>query len=92
MVGFDLTDDARSHPDRRSLKTVELVPVHSSNLAAVGYDPATGEMQIQFRRRGRLYSYADVPPDVHDALINAGSKGGYFNYRVRFRYRTTRLA
>ncbi len=68
-----------------------MVPVMSRTLVAVGYDPATAEMRVAFRR-GRPYSYANVPPEVHAGLMNAPSKGRYFYYLIRFRYQTTRLS
>jgi hypothetical protein len=68
---------------------VNLVPVVSSNLAAVGYDPAVGEMHIEFRS-GRIYSYR-VPYSVYEALMSAGSKGRYFSYYIRWRYRGRRI-
>ena len=59
-----------------------LVPVISSNLAAVGYDEISGEMQVQFQN-GRIYSYQNVPPDVYMGLVNAPSKGQYFGVMIR---------
>jgi hypothetical protein len=59
-----------------------LVPVISSNLAAIGYDEISGEMQIQFLN-GRIYSYQNVPPDVYMGLVNAPSKGQYFGAMIR---------
>jgi hypothetical protein len=70
--------------------TVDLVPVKSSNLAAVGYDASNSELLIQFRN-GRRYQYSRVPLAVHDGLMNAGSKGRYFILRIRYRYPTTRI-
>jgi len=67
-----------------------LVSVISSNLMAMGYDPATGELQIQFRN-GRIYSYQSVPPEIYDGLINAPSKGTYFGYYVRRIYPYVRI-
>lgn len=59
----------------------------SSNLAAVGYDPALGEMRIRFQS-GRTYSYR-VPYAVYAGLMAAPSKGRYFAWRIRWRYRGT---
>jgi len=67
-----------------------MVPVVSSNLAAVGYDPATGEMRIQFRKRDRIYRYT-VPYEVYRGLMDASSKGRYFARRIRWRYRGQRI-
>jgi len=66
---------------------MEMVPVESSNFAAVGYDPETGEMRILFRRSGRTYAYYNVPASLHTALMLARSKGGYFNLVIRWRFR-----
>ena len=68
---------------------MDLIPVVSSNLAAVGYDSAVGEMHILFRS-GREYVY-QVPYDLYDGLITAPSKGRYFAYRIRWRYRGRRI-
>jgi len=69
---------------------VELTPVRSSNIAAVGYDSSTTTLYIQFRN-GRLYAYAGVPLEIYYALMAASSKGRYFYYRIRLRFRATRV-
>lgn len=35
---------------------------------------------------GRQYVYFEVPPDVHDAFMAAGSRGRFFNMEIRDRY------
>jgi hypothetical protein len=69
-----------------------LVSVISSNLMAMGYDPNSGELQIQFRN-GRIYSYQNVPPEIYDGLINAPSKGTFFGQLIRLQpqYQPTRI-
>lgn len=47
-------------------------PVSSSNLQAVGYDPATRTLEIEFLNGG-LYSYSGVPASVHASLMAASS-------------------
>jgi hypothetical protein len=54
-----------------------LVPVQSTDIAAAGYDPQTGELQVQFQT-GRIYSYVGVPPEVYQGFLIAPSKGSYF--------------
>jgi hypothetical protein len=68
-----------------------MVPVASSNLAAVGYDPATGELRIRFHRGNRLYAYYGISAALHRGLMTAGSKGRFFAYYIRWRYRGHRL-
>lgn len=43
---------------------MERVPVESSCLAAVGYDPADGALELEFTS-GSVYRYLAVPEDVH---------------------------
>lgn len=54
-----------------------LVPVASSDIAAMGYDSSSTELQIQFTT-GRIYSYTNVPPDLYTDFVNAPSKGSFF--------------
>lgn len=64
---------------------MDRLPVDSSNLAAVGYDPETRTLEIEFRN-GRVYRYFDVPSDVYEELMAADTLGGYFNRNIRNRY------
>jgi KTSC domain len=62
--------------------------VESTTLATVAYDGAVGMLQLEFRSRA-IYQYFDVPVGVHEELLEAASKGTYFNRVVRghFPYR-----
>lgn len=64
---------------------MQAIPVQSTTLAAVAYDPAQQLLQLEFRDR-TIYHYGGVPPDVHDALLRAPSKGAYFNRVIRPQY------
>ncbi len=48
----------------------KLIPVESSMIQAVGYDPKTRILEVVFNS-GRTYGYEDVPPKVHKELISA---------------------
>lgn len=61
-----------------------LQPVGSSDISAAGYDPESGELQVQFTT-GRIYSYIGVPPEIYDGFIAAPSKGSYFAQVFRTR-------
>ena len=54
------------------------------------YDPDHAALDIVFVT-GRRYRYANVPPDVADAMKRAFAKGEYFNAHIRDRYEATRL-
>lgn len=64
--------------------------VHSSVIAAIGYDERRQLLEIVFHTR-RVYAYSGVPPSVHRELLAAPSIGSHFNRHVRDRYACTRL-
>jgi hypothetical protein len=59
----------------------KLVPVESSMIQAVGYDPQTRVLEVLFNS-GRTYCYEGVPPEVHQALMAADSKGQYMRAAI----------
>lgn len=61
--------------------TVTMAPVKSSNIEAIGYDPASRELHVKFKSGG--YVYADVAPDKHAALMKAESKGKHVHEHIR---------
>ena len=66
------------------------VPVASSNLVSVGYDPRSWTLESEFKDSG-VYQYFDVPEVVHQELMQAGSKGTFFHTNVRDQYRYMKL-
>lgn len=60
--------------------SIEMTPVESSNIAAVGYDAKTSMLRILFKR-GISYQYSGVPRSTYMALRTSKSPGTYFrNY------------
>jgi hypothetical protein len=57
-------------------------PVESSMIASVGYDEASRILEIEFNN-GRVYQYADVPPEEYQGLMEADSHGRYFLAHIR---------
>jgi hypothetical protein len=55
---------------------MQLEPVESSMLAAVGYDSNLKALVVLFNS-GKAYQYLGVPPEVFHGLTEAGSKGRY---------------
>ena len=68
---------------------MQRVPVSSSNIASVGYDDNTHTLEVEFHS-GHVYQYFDVPKDVYDGLLTAGSVGKYFN-QIKGFYRYARV-
>lgn len=65
-------------------------PVTSSNVAAVGYDPDTMTLEVEFRN-GSVYQYFDVAETVYQDLMSASSVGTYLNQNIKSTYRYAKL-
>jgi hypothetical protein len=61
-----------------------LILVNSSAIRAVGYDGHT--LTVEFHT-GRVYDHPGVPYSVYQGLMQASSKGFYYNKNIRGRYR-----
>ncbi len=59
--------------------------VESTTLATVAYDEVRALLQLEFCS-GAVYLYLGVPAAVHQALLDAPSKGKYFNRAIRGRF------
>ena len=64
-------------------------PVISSNVVAVGYDPNTLTLEVEFKD-GAVYLYFDVPETVYQELMRADSIGKFMNANIRNNYRYTK--
>ena len=69
---------------------MQRTPVSSSNLRSIGYEPETSTLEVEFNT-GSVYQYHGVPQEVFDFLMEAGSKGTYFNANIKNSYGTTKL-
>ena len=69
-----------------------LLPVQSSMLAAIGYDPATRTLAVRFNNSNFVHHYKDVPAAEVDAVRTAESIGKEFNARIRGKYDSTAVA
>jgi hypothetical protein len=56
--------------------------VQSSVMTSIGYDNETQALDITFTS-GETYRYSNVPRDIYAALLNAESKGEFFNDHVK---------
>lgn len=65
-------------------------PVTSSNLAEIGYDEPRRVLEVLFKN-GSVYQYFDVPPQEHQALMQANSHGQYLNANIKGRFRYARV-
>jgi hypothetical protein len=64
---------------------MERRPVASRALVSVGYEPGTGELEIEFRS-GRVYLYRGVPASVYAWLLRTKNKGIFVAHHLSGRY------
>jgi len=64
---------------------MQYVRVESTTLRSAGHDAQSAVLELQFRN-GAIYHYFLVPRRVYRRLLQADSKGGYFNQNIRSRY------
>lgn len=105
MFGLPKRDWGRGNPPpqpapRNDQGTINVpfrqwVPVNSSNLSAVWYDPESEILKIEFNPEGgsgtRFYGYSGVPMRVFLDLLNAPSKGKYHAKHIKWNYPYTQL-
>ena len=73
-----------------SKPAITLCPCESSRIAAHGFDPATGTLALQFKKKGPdgdmvpgpVYHYASVEPETYAELCAAESIGKFFGARI----------
>jgi len=80
----------RKSPYQKGEAKMDMIPVNSSTLAFIGYDPDSATLQIEFKD-GSLYEYFDVPQYVYDKLYSADSKGSYASKNIYKVYRQNRI-
>jgi hypothetical protein len=54
----------------------------SSSLAAIGYDPKSATLEVEFNS-GAIYRYFAVPKKLFNGLRTAESAGAFFNENIR---------
>jgi hypothetical protein len=69
---------------------MERIPVVSSHLRAIGFDPENCTLEVEFLD-GSIYQYQGVSQADHDALMDASSKGQYLNANIKGRYPFVKL-
>jgi len=68
---------------------MNMIPVSSSNLRAVGYDSQSATLRISFH--SGTYDYFGVPESVYRGLMSAGSKGSYHHQHIKNSFRYQRI-
>lgn len=71
-------------------KLPNFTPIKSSAMTGFHHDPTSRVLTVQFNG-GRAYSYADVPVEKVQAMIENKSPGGYFSSNIKDRHAATKL-
>ncbi len=66
------------------------LPVESSDLVSIGYNPKEQILEIEFKEN-RIYQYLDVEPDVYERFMRTNSYGEYFHAHINKYYRYRRI-
>lgn len=64
--------------------------VESTAISDIGYDVRHGKLSVRFND-GDTYVYVGVPDAVHQAFVEAPSKGRYFSEAIRDQYPFNKL-
>jgi hypothetical protein len=67
-----------------------MVEVSSSNVKAIGYNPDSQTLFVDFHS-GSRYVYVGVPQAMHDEFLAAPSIGGFFNHNIKGCFQSDRL-
>ena len=68
------------------LKAIDLQPVESSQIAAIGHCAETNTLAIQFKKKdgpGSVYHYANFTADDFAAFKGAESIGSHFGQHIK---------
>jgi hypothetical protein len=61
------------------------IDLNSTSLTAAAYLEGQTVLELEFRS-GAVYLYLGVPAETYGGLLQAQSKGAYFNHYIRNRY------
>lgn len=70
----------------RPIPNIPLTPVDSSQIAAIGHDPETNTLAIQFKNKSGLsdpYYYANFPAEKFEEFRKADSLGSFFGKNIK---------
>lgn len=72
------------------IEQMDREPVDSSTILSVGFEPATGTLEIEFKKGG-LYQYYNVPNEMYEQLMASDSKGRFLHVYIKPSYPCSRV-
>lgn len=67
---------------------MQLIPVESSNIKAIGHEGST--MRVQYAN-GTEYDFQGVTAEMFDNFMEAESKGRFFGKNIRGKFTSTKV-
>ena len=61
---------------------MEFQSLVSSNIQGIAYNEAEHTLHVEFKNGGR-YTYKNVPQDVYEDFLSAGSPGSFFASEIK---------
>lgn len=71
--------------DKKSALNIPRIAAASSSLASIGYDAEKKILEIEFHH-GAILQYFDVPKEVYDGLMSAGSMESFFMNEIKTKF------
>lgn len=65
-----------------SVPMIRMYKVDSSNVSYVGYDSTNFRLYVEYKK-GKVYEYDNVTPDMWNALQNVDSKGSWLHWFLK---------
>lgn len=69
---------------------MNIIPIASSVIAAVAYEPKSMTLRIHFRNNG-IYDYYGVPASLVNQFVSAPSKGKFYAHFIKGRFSQQRI-
>jgi hypothetical protein len=70
--------------------TMERKRINSSKIRAVGYDPKSQVLEVEFSD-GRVFAYSGVSPEVHRQFMAVPSPTSFFEDKIAEDYPSRRI-
>jgi hypothetical protein len=90
MVHWRSERDAARYANRTRGLVMERKRINSSRIRAVGYDPRTQTLEVEFSD-GRVMAYSGVSAEVHRRFLAAPSPVSFYEDRIAEEYSARRL-
>ena len=83
--------DALRTPDGQKRRyKMERVPVSSSSILSVGYDPKLGIIEVEFKDSG-IYQYYDINQQIYAEFMSSSSLGRYLAANIKGQYQFSKM-